>query len=462
MKTAQARWKEIGPVPRQQANELWERFRTVCDEQFARVKAYYEQLDKERDANLERKLELVKQAEALQESTDWRETGDALKALQEQWKEIGPAPRQRDQQVYGRFRQACDHFFGRAREHFEEQQAERLENQQHKEAICVKAEELRESSDWWDTIADIKSLRERWKDIGPAPHDQEEALWQRFQAACQVFFDRLDAVRPDHLKQKEAICEEAETLVADPGDTAENTVADRLKELQAAWREIGPAPQEQEQGLWDRFRKACDTFFGARREHFREIYEEREEKLTRKRAILEEAEHAAEHDAGREVADKLKALQQEWKEIGPIPTPEDAELYQQFRQLCNAFFEERKQEYQEFRATLLENQRRKEELCARLESLLGQSPANTPRSSTLDLADELRIALESNFVLGSENAEGRRHAAFDEVKKIQAVWKSIGPVPRRVEQSLWRRYRAALDTFYGNRRQENRSDGDRA
>jgi hypothetical protein len=445
----QARWKEIGPVPRKHADEVWEKFHQACEAQYARAKAGFAIMDQERQAHLAAKLQLIERAEAIQESQEWKATADELKQLQEQWKGIGPAPRDQEQAVYQRFHAACDHFFTRLRQHHEALDAERGENQEAKTELCVRAEALGQSEAWWDTLADIKQLRERWKETGPAPRDQEEALWQRFQAACQVFFDRLDAVRPAHLAAKEALCAEAEALVAQAAEAAQDDhIAGQLRQLQARWKEVGPAPQDAEQALWERFHKACDAFFGARRERFQGLLQDRQQQLAVKRDLLAQALAVADSTDWQANAEKLKALQAQWKEIGPLPFPEDMELWQKFRQVCNEYFEERERYFESRRESLHGNLRRKEEICARLEALVGMTPATAKEADkALTVADQLRIAFESNFVLRSQSNEGMRMAVIDEARKLLAEWREIGPVPRKYEQALWRRFRAVSDRF---------------
>ncbi len=454
VKEAQAKWKTIGPIPRENGDELWHRFQTICNEQFARAKIYFDQLDRERAENLEKKEQLAARAEILQDSTDWKATADELKAIQDEWKSIGPGPREEEQQVYHRFRKVCDRFFERLREHHEALDQERQQHLEAKEKICTRAEELAESSDWWETINDISEMNSQWKQIGPSPHGKEEEIWTRFQAATQHFFDRLDEARPKHLEAKQALVEEARqavTQAVDPGK--DKHVGERLKELQARWKEIGPAPQQDERALWKEFQKICDDFFEVRREHFEEQIQDRDKKVEQKQQLIQRAREALEMEDKWEAAELLKSLQQEWKEIGAIPFREDAELWQEFRGICNTFFEARNQAFQQVREDRDANLRRKEELLERLERLAGKSSTEESQAkSSLSLADQLKLAFEENFIMAAEDPRDQRQTAFEEVKKIQAEWRDIGPVPRKVEQALWQRYREALDYFFDDRR----------
>ncbi len=149
--------------------------------------------------NLEKKLDLCSQAEALADSTDWKLTAEALKGLQAQWKALGAVPKEQAEAVWTRFRSACNRFFERRKEHFATREKEAREAVRRKTELCVKAEELRESSDWRATAEAFKALQAEWKTIGGVPRAKGEELWTRFRAACDHFFAR----RGEHLEERE-------------------------------------------------------------------------------------------------------------------------------------------------------------------------------------------------------------------------------------------------------------------
>lgn len=455
VKEAQAAWKESGPTPRKEGQELWKRFRAACDQQFVKVKAYYKERDAKREENLKAKQELVQRAIELRDSTAWDETAKIYREMQDQWDEIGPGPRRGEEDAYRRFRDAGDAFFDRLRRHEEEEAAARLEHQEEKVRLCEQAEALADSTDWWDTFADIKRLQEQWKAIGPAPHEQEQQLWQRFQTATQAFFDRLDAARPEHLAAKQQLTKEAEQIVTDAaGEEDSSAAAETLKDLQARWKEIGPAPQEEERQLWQEFRRICNDFFEARRERYQELLEGAEEKMGRKQEIVEQAQALSNSRDWKPTGDRLKALQEQWKEIGSVPFREDRELYQQFRAACNTFFEARDEAIARKNDERYKNLHEKEAICARIEYINGDVNTAASQDKTLDIAEQLKLAMEENFVLGGRSGDSR-NAARQEVKKLQEEWREYGAVPRKYEQQLWRRYKAAVDKFYGNKRDRN-------
>jgi hypothetical protein len=269
VKEAQRRWKELGPAPKADAEALWQRFKAACDRGFERCKPYLEELESRRAEDIERREELCRQAEAHAESTEWKDSAETLKRLQAEWKEAGPIPRKREEELYARFRQTCDRFFERRQAHSAELDESRRGVQAEKERLCERAEALAAEPDRGHT-REFRELQAAWKRLGPAPRDVDQALWERFRGSCDRFFAWLDAGRQENLHKKEALCEEVEALVAGTaGDADPTDVTARIAELQRRWNEIGPAPKEDEEAVWERFQGACDELFEARREQGR-------------------------------------------------------------------------------------------------------------------------------------------------------------------------------------------------
>lgn len=238
----QEQWRKAADVPRAQADTLWKRFKAAHDEVWARCEAHFASQAVERAANLERKLALCAQAEALSESTDWIKTSEALKALQAEWKTIGPVSRGREKAVWERFRTACDRFFTRRHDDLANRKATWADNLARKEALCARAEAIAESTEWEQASAEIRQLQNEWKTIGPVKKSKSEAIWQRFRAACDKFFARYahrhDTARAERVAAREAICSEVEALAAAPDGT--EAPADLLatsRALRSRWQQ---------------------------------------------------------------------------------------------------------------------------------------------------------------------------------------------------------------------------------
>jgi len=140
IKELQAKWKEIGPLPRDDSQPMWQRFHAACERNFARAKEFFAEQDRKREAAKERKQALVAEAESLAESTDYQATAERLKAMQAEWKSLPFAPRESEDELYQRFRAVCNAFFERRREAFKERDEQRREAGESKEALCQQAE----------------------------------------------------------------------------------------------------------------------------------------------------------------------------------------------------------------------------------------------------------------------------------------------------------------------------------
>lgn len=224
------------------------------------------------DENLRRKEALVVKAEELSPSTEWKETSDAIKALQAEWKTIGPVPQDRSQDLWQRFRKAGNTFFERLQEHRKEASQGTEENLHLKEALCVRAEELSNSTDWKGAAEAIKTLQAEWKAVGPAPREQADAVWKRFRKAADVFFERRKEHSDKLRKEQEENLRRKEALVARAEEHSKSTqwkaTVQAIKELQAEWRTVGPAPSNKAESVWRRFRAAIDLFFERQAAYF--------------------------------------------------------------------------------------------------------------------------------------------------------------------------------------------------
>ncbi|MEZ5287134.1 MAG: DUF349 domain-containing protein, partial [Vicinamibacterales bacterium] len=224
MKALQERWKPVAAAPRSQATVLWTRFKTAQDQVYEKCKDVFAQQNAERADALKKKTELAERAESLKDSTDWVRTAEAIKQLQAEWKTIGPVTRGHERAIWERFRAACDAFFTRRQEDLKQRKHDWTENLQRKEALVAEAEQLAQSSEWEKAAARIKQLQAEWKTIGPVKRSKSEIIWQRFRAACDLFFERFknrdSAALQGKVADREAAVVELEALVpaADAAD----------------------------------------------------------------------------------------------------------------------------------------------------------------------------------------------------------------------------------------------------
>jgi hypothetical protein len=265
-------WRDIGPVAAEFREPLWERFRNVTTQINKKHAEHFEQLKVEQQNNLSLKQALCEKAEELHATPilhlkEWGEKTQLLLDLQKMWKAIGAAPRKESNKIFRRFRAACTTFFDNRRIFFSEQKAELQHNLQQKLELCAQAELLAESDEWKKTTDELVKIQAQWKAIGAVPHKQSDAVWKRFRAACNKFFDRKkehfatqDARYDENLKKKEKLISEVKNFVTSD-NPSDNLSA--IKEFQQRWSEIGYVPMKQKERLQKNYRAAIDALFEA-------------------------------------------------------------------------------------------------------------------------------------------------------------------------------------------------------
>ena len=297
----------------------------------------------EMDARRAHKDRLAARAEALQDATDWKATGDELGALFEEWKTIGTLGRDEEQALWDRFNTARQAFYDRRKAHFAQRDRERGENQAKKEDLCVRAEALRDSTDWKATGNALKALQAEWKAVGSAGREQDQLLWTRFRGAMDVFFANRAARFDDNRRAKETLIAAAEA-VAGSNDWA--AAASTLKGLQEQWKQVGFAGGDQDDVLWSRFRRALDAFYNRRSETFAERDRAHADNLRLKEALVDEAESLLDSDDLRAAIQRVKAMQEEWKAIGPVPRERADEIWKRFRSACDGVFDRSREQWE--------------------------------------------------------------------------------------------------------------------
>lgn len=271
-------------------------------------------------------------------------------------------------------------------------QQERGAHKETKEGLIVKAEAISQSSDWKGTADQMKALFDEWKLVGSAGREEDDALWARFNAARDAFFERrrqhyeaLDKEREGYRDRKEKLCIEAESLKE---STDWESTGERLKVIQNEWKTIGFAGRVADDALWDRFHGACDHFFNRRIEHYRQRDQQRDEARNQKEQLCERAETLREYSRGtgidlKAVADAFKDLQADWKKIGSAGRKYDDKLWDRFRAAADDFFDRRGEQMSQQRIENRERMRdaveRKQDQIARLKESLARDEANITR-----------------------------------------------------------------------------------
>ena len=347
----QDRWKEIGQVPATEITNLWNNYHFLVEKFYDKVKINRELRDLDLKKNLEAKIELCEKTEELLLEKSVTKAFKLLQKYHDEWKEIGPVPQEKKDEIWERFKNTTDKINQVRREHYSKIQEEQQCNYDAKAAICEKIEELLNDNinsigAWQKKSNDVNELFKLWKTIGPAQKKLNDEIWARFKGSMDAFFankkeffSRLKEQQLENYNRKLQLCVEAEAL-ADSKEWKKAT--DRIKKLQEEWKKIGPVPKRHSDKIWKRFRSACDAFFTSKSEHFSGIKGVEEENLRLKRELLERIK-AYEIKAERsENMEAIKAFQREWMAIGYVPMKYKDATQDEYRKSIDALFDKMK------------------------------------------------------------------------------------------------------------------------
>ena len=343
-------------------------------------------------------------------SEEFAATTDRIKGLQERWKGIGPVPRKEADAIWTRFRAACDHFFERRKVWQKQEDAKRAENLKAKEALCARAEELSQSTEWESTSNAFKALQAEWKAIGPVPRSKADALWARFRAPCDRFFERYkhrgDIEREARVAGRMSLIQEMEALLPAPPAAAPETIpaAPAGAPETSPWTaDTAPAPDPPPA----------------------------EPEVTQARP-----------EAPRDLPQILRSAVERWKQGTPLPRDRAAELEERFRGAVDRLVLAYPEAVKGSAWDVSENIRRMEELCAQVEKLVTME--ETAGDSTVSPAARLAAmwveAMAANTIGGGVKDDAKERAAAEEVRRAQTLWQRIGYVPAEPRRTLTARF----------------------
>lgn len=262
-------FRETGPVAKELRDEVWSRFKAASTTINKRHQDHFLGLKQQEEDNLAKKTSLCEQVEALtfeglNSVTEWDAMSQLIIGMQNEWKTIGFTPRKVNQEIFERFRAACDKFFAAKTTYFRTLRESLADNLAKKTALCEKAESLQDSTDWGATTNALVALQTEWKTIGPVAHKVSDAIWKRFHTACNVFFDRKKVANSGqrdeekaNMAKKQDIIARLEKLIEEGSDKLHQEV----KALQAEWNEVGHVPFSKKEKLYRAYRAACDKLY---------------------------------------------------------------------------------------------------------------------------------------------------------------------------------------------------------
>ena len=346
-KALQNEWKEIKAVPAERATELWKNYQLYVEQYYDLLKLGHELRDYDFKKNLETKMRLIQQAEALAENPDVLQAFNQLQTLHQEWKETGPVAKEIREDVWAKFKEASTVINKKHQAFFDAIKAREEENLTKKTALCEQlegfdTEGLKTFADWDGITQKIKELQAEWKTIGFAPQKMNTAIFERFRAGCDAFFEKKNAFFKDlkeelntNLAKKKALVEKAESLMESQDW---RSTGDALINLQKQWKEIGTVPRKYSEDLWKRFTTACDHFFEARQAATADVRNEEKANKEQKLGIIEQLKQLAETE-GENVIAQVKELQQKWSEVGHVPFRDKETLYKEYRALCDKIYD---------------------------------------------------------------------------------------------------------------------------
>lgn len=397
-----------------------------------RQKAFLEQEQLKAD-NLMKKLDILDKIKAM--TTTPEETGahyQEFKTLQEEWKTITPVPAEKATELWKNYQLYCEQFYDLLQLNREAREYDFKKNLEIKTQIIETAEKLAEEEDVISAFYQLQTLHDQWRESGPVAKELREEMWNRFKAASTVinkrYQDHYIAIKEKeekNLELKTALCEKAEAMTAAetlPANAAGWDEQTKLMlELQAEWKTIGFTAQKMNAKIFERFRAACDAFFTKKNEFYAQLKEAYAQNIEKKKALVEQAKQLSDSTEWRSTADKLVALQKEWKAVGATPHKVGEELWAEFIGACNKFFDARNAATAGQRNEQQENLQKKYDVVARIKALI-EEPVENMRDVLRSLSEE---------------------------------FSKIGHVPFKDKDALYTEYKQTLDAAYAKLNKAN-------
>ena len=388
-----------------------------------RAKIFLQQ-EEEKQANLQRKLEIIDKIKAMTTSPEEaNQSYNEFKTLQQEWKDIKLVPADKANELWRNYQLYVEQFYDLLKLNSEAREYDFKKNLEAKTKLCEAAEKLDQEEDVISAFHQLQDLHQQYREIGPVAKELREQIWNRFKAASTVInkkhqqhFEDLRIQEEENLNKKTALCEKIEAFLNEEYKTAAQweKATKAVIEIQHEWRAIGFAPQKMNVKIFERFRTANDVFFGKKAEFFKTLKDQYAVNIEKKKALVEKAQALAESTEWKKTGDKLINLQKEWKAIGMVPRKQGDQLWQDFLAACNKFFEARNKANAGTRNTEHTNLDKKREVIAKLKDL-----AENP-------VENLQEALQ----------------------KLTAEYNAIGHVPFKEKDKVYAEYHDAVDKVY--------------
>mgnify|MGYP004516719427 FL=1 len=401
--------------------ETFKQQMAIVREKRARI---FQQQEAEKQANLEKKLEIIEKIKAMATSPDEaNKSYNEFKELQQQWKDIKNVPADRASELWRNYQLYVEQFYDLLKLNSEAREYDFKKNLETKTKLCEAAEKLADEEDVISAFHQLQELHQQYRETGPVAKELREQIWTRFKAASTVInkrhqqhFEDLRSKEEENLTLKTALCEKVEEISKLENKTASDWEkrSKEIIDIQNQWKTIGFAPQKMNVKIFERFRAACDDFFGRKSEFFKEMKQAYAANIEKKKALVEKAQALADSKDWKVTSDKLINLQKEWKTIGVVPKKIGDQLWHDFLNACNKFFEARNAANAGARNEERENLEKKRSIIEQIKALVADA-ANATREKVQALTDE---------------------------------YNKVGHVPYKEKDALYAAYHEALDAIY--------------
>ena len=388
-----------------------------------RSKIFKEQ-ESEKEDNLKKKLDIIERIKAIATTPeDANKSYNEFKKLQQDWKDIKSVPAEKANELWKNYQLYVEQFYDLLKLNSEAREYDFRKNLEIKTHLCETAEKLAEEADVISAFHQLQKLHQEYRETGPVSKELREEIWNRFKVASttinkrhQQHFEEMRSKEEENLEKKTALCEKVEAIAAEEnkGSADWEKHTKDIIEIQTEWKTIGFAPQKMNVKIFERFRAACDDFFGKKAEHFKELKEKFNENAEKKKQLCEQAEALKDSTDWKATSDKLMQLQKEWKTIGVVPKKLGDALWKQFLGACNHFFE------------------------ARNAANAGQ------HSEEHDNLAKKRSIIEKLQNIGVEAGENIQEM----VQQLTDEYNAIGHVPFKEKDKVYAEYHEVLDKLY--------------
>ncbi|PLX10023.1 MAG: hypothetical protein C0598_11320 [Marinilabiliales bacterium] len=385
---------------------------------------YSEQLEKQKIVNLQKKHDILEELKELINSEETlKKTYDEFKAIQERWKEIGMVPAAELSELWKNYHFLVEKFFDKVRINNELRDLDLKKNMEAKIALCEKAEELLVEDSVVKSFKLLQKYHDEYREIGPAPSDKKDELWERFKAATdkinekrREYYAGIQNIQEDNYKAKLALIEQVQEVVSQEFESIKdwNSNTDKVNNLLKTWKTIGRVPKAHNDEVWETFRGHLNNFFERKRKFFGEVKDQQMNNYNLKLNLCVEAENLQDSTDWKQTTNKLIKLQKEWKAIGPVPRRHSDKIWKRFRAACDVFFNNKSSHFKGRKEEEKNNLKAKEDL---IEKIKAFNPTEDKKNN------------------------------LDTLKEFQRSWVEIGFVPFDKKDKVQSEYREAVDSL---------------